>query len=411
MADTRRVFVQQATLTPQLQMSAPVMAFVEPEDSWLMIVNEFVASCNDEEVEVDDRPAGMLENCRILHASTLQLITDASGLDDGKQYILCPSTMEFEAVLRKHGLPVPAPPPGSASGLGRRAERDSIATTDHLESLEDLSYYFDSSGTLRHCASNQAVYEIMSDERRAGEIDEIVKAAIFHIQMDMLADLNFKQAHVPIDPRPDEPKEARSSVFLTSDWRTNDDLLIVINGGRGVQPGIWSRDLLIQEGLEKGSMLPVFRRAKESGFAVAVLNPFTNNVMIGKDLHPIRNNASSDEHTLYVWDNIISRSQAKRVHILAYSFGAKLVTTLIQNREEQVVKRLSGIVFAEGAYKIDPNSTSPLVGNFLKQKAINFKADSEVPEGNHIPSAEEQLSCMCLSVGDLAAAAAADGKY
>lgn len=365
-------------------------------------------SCNDDEVEVGDRPAGMLENCRILHASTLQLITDQGALEDGKQYILCPSGVEFEAVLRKHGLPVP--PGSSSSGAGRRSERESIAMTDQLESLEDLSYYFDSSGTLRHCASNQAVYEIMSDERRAGEIDEIVKAAIFHIQMDMLADLNFKQAHVPIDPRPDEPKEARSSVFLTSDWRSNNDLLIVINGGRGVQPGIWSRDLLIQEGLEMGSMLPVFRRAKESGFAVAVLNPFTNNVTVGNELHPIRNNSSPDEHTLYVWDNIISRAQAKNVYILAYSFGAKLVTTLIQNREDQVVQRLHGIVFAEGAYRIGPDSASPLVGNFLKQRAINFKADSQVPEGSHIPSAEEQLSCICLSVGDLAAAAAADGK-
>lgn len=44
MAETRRVFVQQATLVgaQQLQMSPPVMAFVAPEDSWLMIVNELV---------------------------------------------------------------------------------------------------------------------------------------------------------------------------------------------------------------------------------------------------------------------------------------------------------------------------------------------------------------------------------
>lgn len=44
MAETRRVFVQQATLAgaQQLQMSPPVMAFVAPEDSWLMIVNELV---------------------------------------------------------------------------------------------------------------------------------------------------------------------------------------------------------------------------------------------------------------------------------------------------------------------------------------------------------------------------------
>lgn len=386
-------------------------------------------SCNDDEIEPDDRPPGLLDACRILHASTFQVVSRTAALEDGKQYILCPGITEFEAVLRKHGLPVPESSASSSTGThvsssasdddtvspssgfsGRRSERDSLTSSDQLESLEELSYYFDGTGTLRHCASNQAVFEIMSDESRAGEIDEIVKAAIFHIQMDMLADLNFRQVHVPIDPRPDEPKEARSSVFLSSDWRSNDNLLIVINGGRGVQPGIWSRDLLIQEGLEMGSMLPVFRHAQKLGFAVAVLNPFTNNVTIGNELFPIRSNASPDEHTLYVWDNIISRAQAKNVYILAYSFGAKLVTTLLQNREEQVVGRLHGIVFAEGAYRIDPLSTSPLVGNFLKKKAINFKADSQVAPGARILSAEEQLSCTCLSIGDLAVASSGSDR-
>lgn len=332
----------------------------------------------------------------------MAVVTEPTAFEDGKQYILCLTPSTFEAVLTQQGLPIP--PGSSGNGVAPRGERDSIVTTGHLESLEELDYYFDDSGTLRHCSTNQAVYEIMRDERRAEEIDEIVKAAIFHIQMEMLAELEFKQAQVPLDPRPDEPKEARSSVFLTADWRSNDNLLMVVNGGRGVQPGIWSRDLLIQEGLEVGSMLPVFRRAKSCGFAVAVLNPFTNNVTVNNETFPIRSNASPDEHTLYVWDNILSRARAQNICVLAYSFGAKSVLTLIQNREAQVVKRVNSIVFAEGAYRLDPSSTSPLVGNFLRQRAINFKADAQVAVGSHIPSAEEQLSCNCLSVGDITAA-------
>jgi serine/threonine protein kinase len=362
-------------------------------------------------MEPDQRPPGMLEGCRILDASSLQHITEASVLEDGKQYILCMSSSDFEAILRKHGLPVPGGGGSNGNGAaghqsnGARDERQSIAMTDQLESLEELSYYFDDAGTLRHCATNHAVHEIMSDESRAGEIDEIVKAAIFHVQMEMLAELNFKQAHLPLDLRADEPKEVRSSVFLTSDWKTNDNLLIVINGGRGVQPGIWSRDLLIQEGLELGSMLPVFQRAQGHGFSVAVLNPFTNNVTVDGENYQIRHNSTPDEHTLYVWDNIISRSLARNVYVLAYSFGAKLVTTLLQKREAQAVQKLKGIVFAEGAYRIDPSSMSPMVGQFLRQRAINFKADADVAMGHHIPHVEEQLSCNCLSVGDLKASA------
>lgn len=399
----RRVFVQLAKqVNRQLHMSSPFTAFALPTEPWVVTVNEFIMSCYDDELEPDQRPPGMLEACRILDSVSLQRITDANIFEDGKQYYLCMNQSDYEVLLRTHGMPVPV---NDAASDAARTERQSIATTDQLESLEELSYYFDDAGTLRHCATNQAVHEIMSDESRAGEIDEIVKAAIFHIQMEMLAELSFKQAHLPLDPRPDEPKEARSSVFLTSDWKANNNLLIVINGGRGVQPGIWSRDLLIQEGLELGSMLPVFRRAQSNGFAVAVLNPFTNSVTVGNNSFQIRHNSSPDEHALYVWDNVISRSSATNIYILAYSFGAKLVTTLLQNREAEVVRKLKAIVFAEGAYRIDPSSTSPMVGQLLRQRAINFKADSQIAVGNHIPQAEEQLSCNCLSVGDLSASA------
>ncbi|KAE9231231.1 hypothetical protein PF002_g12761 [Phytophthora fragariae] len=408
MADSRRVFVQLAGARgSRVEVGAPVMAFVLPTDSWLSVVNEFLMSCNDDDMEVEQRPPGLLEGCVVLHAATLEQISDPGSCEDGKQYVLC--TSADDAVrLQKQKFGDSSASSVTESGDADALARGSIAFTDQLESLEELEYYFDEAGTLRHCRTNQAVYELMSDERRAGELDDIVKAAIFHIQMEMLAELAFKQARVPLDPRPDEPKDARSSVFLTSDWRSNANLLVIVNGGRGAQPGIWSRDLLIQEGLELGSMLPVMRRATATNFAVAVLNPSTNNVTIGNDTFPIRGNSTPDEHMLYVWDNIISRAQARNVYFLAYSFGAKSVMTLIQNREEQVVKRVNALVFAEGAYRLDASTTSPSVAQFLKQRAINFKGDAQISAGGHIPTEEEKLSCSCLSVGDLTASV--DGK-
>ncbi|KAG3108910.1 hypothetical protein PI125_g11414 [Phytophthora idaei] len=411
MADSRRVFVQLASVQDsQVEVGAPVMAFAMPTDSWLSVVNEFLMSCNDDDVEVEQRPPGLLEGCVVLHATSLQQISDPAVCEDSKQYILCTSADDAVRLQKQRFGDSTASSVTGASDTDALA-RGSIALTDQLESLEELDYYFDDAGTLRHCRTNQAVYELMSDERRAGELDDIVKAAIFHIQMEMLAELAFKQARVPLDPLPDEPKEARSSIFLTSDWRTNSNLLVVVNGGRGAQPGIWSRDLLIQEGLELGSMLPVMRRATACTFGVAVVNPSTNNVTIGNDTFPIRGSSSPDEHMLYVWDNIISRAQARNVYVLAYSFGAKSVVTLIQKREEQVVKRVNALVFAEGAYRIDPSTTSPAVAQFLKQRAINFKGDAQISVGGHIPAEEEKLSCSCLSVGDLTASGpSTDGK-
>uniref|UniRef100_A0AAV1VP25 non-specific serine/threonine protein kinase n=1 Tax=Peronospora matthiolae TaxID=2874970 RepID=A0AAV1VP25_9STRA len=409
MVDSRRVFVQLAVAKgPVMDVSAPVMAFVLPTDPWLTVVNEFLMSCNDDDVEVTQREPGLLHNCVVLLAASLEQVTESASCEDGRQYILCMNADDAARLkTQKFG--------GSSASCctGTNDDnvppgRESIALTDQLESLEELDYYFDDAGTLRHCRTNQAVYELMGDERRAGELDDIVKAAIFHIQMEMLAELAFKQARVPLDIQPHEPKEARTSVFLTSDWRTNSNLLVVVNGGRGAQPGIWSRDLLIQEGLELGSMLPVMRRATAGNFAVAVLNPSTNNVTIRSATFSIRENSSPDEHMLYVWDNIISRAQARNVYVLAYSFGAKSVVTLIRKREEQVVQRVNAIVFAEGAYRMDPSTSSSSVAQFLKQRAINFKGDARIPVGGHIPAEEEKLSCSCLSVGDLTAPVPSD---
>ncbi|TDH70460.1 hypothetical protein CCR75_001562 [Bremia lactucae] len=397
MTDSRRVFVQLASVQDsRASLRAPVMAFIMPTDTRLSVVNEFLMSCNDDDIEVEERPPGLLEDCVILLAASLQRIADPTSCEDGKQYILCTSAEDAERLQKQQFEDSSA-----SSVTGMYETRDSVVLTDQLESLEELDYYFDEAGTLRHCRTNQAVYEFMSDERRACELDEIVKAAIFHIQIEMLAELAFKQARVPLDLRPDEPKEARSSIFLTSDWRVTDNLLVVVNGGRGAQPGIWSRDLLIQEGIELGSMLPVLRSAAAKRFGVAVINPSTNNVTIGNDTYSIRGNSSPDEHMQYVWENIISRAQARNVYILAYSFGAKAVVTLLQKREEEFVKRVNAMVFAEGAYRIDLSTTSPSIVQFLKQRAINFKGDPYVPVGGHIPVEEEKLICNCISVGFL----------
>jgi hypothetical protein len=92
------------------------------------------------------------------------LVTEPVAFEDGKQYILCPTAPDSTLLFRKHGLPPPVPTTttaaavasSSSSAVATNGEDDvhgarmSIATTDHLDSLEELSYYFDDVDTLRH---------------------------------------------------------------------------------------------------------------------------------------------------------------------------------------------------------------------------------------------------------------------
>merc|ERR1719223_45742 len=47
-------------------------------------------------------------------------------------------------------------------------------------------------------------------------------------------------------PVPNAESQARCSIFLSSSWNTCPRLLVIIVGGKGIQPGIWSRSLVLE---------------------------------------------------------------------------------------------------------------------------------------------------------------------
>lgn len=168
-------------------------------------------------------------------------------------------------------------------------------------------------------------------------------------------------------------------------------MLIVIPTS-GTYPGIWSRSLCVDEGLLRGSMLPLFHRAMQAGMGIIVLNPNVNSyVSVDKDDNsvrlPITFNETPEKHTLYVWDSIISRTSAKNILIMAYGQGGALAKTLIQEREEAVLRKLRAIALAESSHSLTSDLTfcltateSKATRNFLENHTINWML-SEVEIG------------------------------
>ena len=71
--------------------------------------------------------------------------------------------------------------------------------------------------------------------------------------------------------------DARSFVFVTPDFYTNEaTLLVLIHGSGFVRAGQWSRKVIINKGLKEGSQIPYIEAAKERGWAVIVLNTNLN---------------------------------------------------------------------------------------------------------------------------------------
>ena len=127
----------------------------------------------------------------------------------------------------------------------------------------------------------------------------------------MVKELGFEQIAIPLVADCEECP--RSSIFATKGCLSADNLLIIFPSASTL-PGIWSRSLCIEKGLQAGmflhfshfigTMLPFFVKALSLGLGVIVLNPNVNSVRIatpngGFTKHSIPHNETPDLHVLF----------------------------------------------------------------------------------------------------------------
>ena len=71
--------------------------------------------------------------------------------------------------------------------------------------------------------------------------------------------------------------DARSFIFASEDFDSNEDcLLILIHGSGAVRAGQWARSIIINKNLEEGTQIPYIEEAQKRGWAVLVLNTNLN---------------------------------------------------------------------------------------------------------------------------------------
>ena len=77
------------------------------------------------------------------------------------------------------------------------------------------------------------------------------------------------------------PASPQSFVFCSPDLDTKTEVVVLIHGSGVVRAGQWARRLIINEDLDKGTMLPYIKHIQEQGWGVAVLN--TNHNKLSED--------------------------------------------------------------------------------------------------------------------------------
>jgi len=141
--------------------------------------------------------------------------------------------------------------------------------------------------------------------------------------------------------------EPQSFVFCSEGFEKQDKLLVLIHGSGVVRAGQWARRLIINEDLNKGTMLPYIKHATSNGWGVVVMNTNMNtddesNVIVGSE--------TPEDHANTVWKTLISDSKAKDIVIVAHSYGGVVTMSLASEFHDDFLNRVNGIFMTDSVH-------------------------------------------------------------
>uniref|UniRef100_W5M0J2 ARB2 cotranscriptional regulator A n=1 Tax=Lepisosteus oculatus TaxID=7918 RepID=W5M0J2_LEPOC len=292
------------------------------------------------------------------------------------------------------------------------------------KTLEEFEYAFNEKGQLRHIKTGEPfVFNYREDlhrwnQKRYEALGEIVTQYVYEL---LEKECNMTKEILPVDATAEEPK---SFIFLSRDALSNPDrLLVLIQGSGVVRAGQWSRRLIINEDLDSGTQIPFIRRAVEEGHGVMVLNPNENYLEVEKpgapaqpspdssdepaekrerkderesrrrrDFYekyrnpqkereteqiPIRDNSSPEEHAIYVWDNFISKSAAKKIFFVAHSYGGLSFVELMIQREAEVKNRVCAVAMTDSVHNLWHQEAGKSILEWMQEHCCNWVSSAE----------------------------------
>jgi len=283
------------------------------------------------------------------------------------------------------------------------------------------------------------------------ELEEVSSALATYVEETLKQVLGFVVVplliapdYTPTDAGAIEPEvrenwkysdSATASILASPGWTTSKKILIIIHNSSGSHIGIWSRSLCLEQGLNAGTMLPYIERALAADYAVLVLRPNTNSVLVGEPsvadvtaqfgtsvkLAPddngaenfkidrtaalqhkvlIKGSESPESHVISVWENVLPQAiNCDHIALLGYGNGASLCHSLyLKSILSQDMNIIHSFVTIEASNIIQEDDSAD-VRMELDNLAINFEHSLTFPIGTDLVYRKQKLGVSSLSVG------------
>lgn len=264
------------------------------------------------------------------------------------------------------------------------------------DTIEGFGYKFNEFGQLRHIQTGARFeFQVKQDDhdynqRRYEALGEVITDYVYDL---VIREGKLQKATIPIDAADGEP----TTFILHSKnaFTTTDRLVILIHGSGVVRAGQWARRLIVNDSLNSGTQLPFVKRAEGLGYEVIVLNT-NDNSREGKG--PVRGSESPESHTTYVWENLVVKSPAKYVAIIAHSYGGIVTIHLANSYPHSFQERIFAIAFTDSPHSLSAQGTSTSMIQWLKKVARNWVSSSQ-PLDTPLHQSDD-LKIPCVSAGN-----------
>ncbi|XP_069708446.1 putative protein ARB2BP [Phaenicophaeus curvirostris] len=262
------------------------------------------------------------------------------------------------------------------------------------EYQEELKYDFNIKGELRHLDTNESF--VFNYYKNAHEQNHKRYQVLGHLITQYVYGLLervciLQKVYIPIDATEDEP---RSFFFMSENALTSSLSLIVLLQDRGVfHAGQWGRRTIVREGLGHGTQIPYIKTALQSHRGVIVLNPNDNFVDAKTEKErlsfysreealsstqsigwiPKRGSSTPEEHTIYVWDNFISKSTVKNVAFIAHGYGGLVFVDLLVQRKWEVMNKVYSVAFIDSMHNVQHQTRSdPQIQEWIQKHCCEW---------------------------------------
>ena len=211
-------------------------------------------------------------------------------------------------------------------------------------------------------------------------------------------DLGFEHHFIPNAESP-----VRCRLYATLDYASAKHVLVFISDSGPM--GLWRQDVDETSAVTRDgpwSMLSYISRAKEEGFGIVLLNPFSNHARVfeeeGKErIVPIPSSSSPRTHVESVWDSILSKCKGD-VSLVAYARGGALVKALLSSRLDDATNRLHRVAFIGSKHSYSEDDSHILL-ELIAQRCINWEVSRSKDIGDQMEEVQKVVGCVCLSAG------------